>query len=102
MLKTVYEVYEHFTNEFAGHSALSNERLKVIDSDGDIYTVDYLTMGLKEGIEIHIIKDSKIEKEEWGITDDTDDEIGKHSGVKFKKVNCDLNEVDKNTERENE
>lgn len=42
------------------------------------------------------------EKEEWGITDDPDDEIGKHSGVKFKKVNCDLNEVDKNTERENE
>ena len=40
------------------------------------------------------------EKAQWGITDDVDDEIGECSGTKFKRVNCDLNEVDENTKGE--
>jgi len=37
------------------------------------------------------------EKIQWGITDDDTDEYGKVTGIKFKKVNCDLNEVEENT-----
>lgn len=37
------------------------------------------------------------EMEQCGLTDDIDDEIGYHSGTKFKKMKCNLNDVEENT-----